>query len=150
MSAQQEWALQVAVYDRLIAQLMGQAPGGEDVEVYDHVPANPPRVHCRIDGFTVVQRAIKADKTLHGFTVHIFDRPTTQGSAARGQKTAKELQEKVIAALHGWRPIDPSLSPAGPVTGAGEIRHSDSYITPDEDGLTQHAVSRFTVYIAQS
>lgn len=139
MSAQQRWELQQAVYDRLTAQLAGDGPDGADVTVYDHVPADPSRVHARIDGFNIVQRPIKSDKTLYGFNVHVFDRPTDQSSAARGQKTVAELQEKVVTALHGWLPG---------VTGASAIRHDTSDVMPDEDGLTQHALSRFTIHIA--
>lgn len=130
MSAQQSWALQQAVYARLTAQL--------SVTVFDYVPENPDRTHCRIDGFFVAQRLVKSDKTRHIFNVHIFDRPTTGSTAGRGQKTAKQLQQSVIAALHDWKPS---------VTGAAQIRHEESSIEPDEDGLTQHAVSRFSIYI---
>lgn len=150
MSVQRRWEIQQAIYSRLTAELAGQGPGGANVTVYDHAPADPPRVHVRIDGFNVVQRPIKSDKTLLAFNVHIFDRPTTQSTSARGQKTAAELQEKVVAALHNWLPIDPSASPSAPVLGASAIRHSDSSSAPDDDGLTQHAISRFSVYIAQS
>lgn len=138
MSGQLAWELQQAVYTRLAAQLAGLGPGGADVEVFDHVPSNPPRVHCRIDGFNIVQRQIKADKTLQGFNVHIFDRPTTGTTAARGQKTTKILQERVVAALHDWTPA---------FSGAGMIQHNNSDILPDEDGLTQHGLSRFLVYL---
>ena len=141
MSAQQGWALHQAVYARLGAQLAGQGPNGTNIEVFDHVPENPARVHCRIDGFNMLQRQIKANKTRHFFIVHLFDRPTTQGGAARGQKTVKQLQQTVIAALHGWLPS---------VTGASAVRHEDSDIAPDEDGLTQHALSRFSIYIGDS
>lgn len=139
MSASYRWELQQAVYTRLVAQLAGQGPGGSDVEVYDHARPDPPRVHCRIDGFNLVQRLSKnCNKTLQGFNVHVFDRPTSGTTAARGQKTSAELQEKIIAALHDWTPA---------FAGAGLIQHDTSDIFPDEDGLTQHAISRFTVYL---
>lgn len=141
MSAQQRWELQQAVYDRLTAQLAGQGPDGADVTVYDHVPEGPSRVHARIDGFNIVQRPIKSNKTRYAFNVHVFDRPTTQSSAARGQKTVAGLQETIISALHGWLPA---------VTGASHIRHDTSDVMPDEDGLTQHALSRFTLFIGAS
>lgn len=139
MSAQQAWALQQAVFARLTAQLAGQGPGASDVTVYDSPPRDPDRIHARIDGFNIVQRSIKSDKTQHAFNVHLFDRPTSESGSARGQKTVKELQETVISALHEWLPV---------VTGASEIRHDNSGIAPDEDGLTQHAFSRFTVHIS--
>jgi len=138
MTAGQSWELQQAVYDRLSAQLIGQGPNSADVKVYDHAPANPARVHCRVDGFNVVQRSIKSNKTQHFFSVHIFDRPESESAAGRGQKTSKNLQEVVVAALHDWLPS---------VTGASEVRHEDSFIAPDEDGLTQHAASRFSIHI---
>lgn len=138
MTAQESWTLQQAVYARLVAQLAGLGPGGANVAVFDHVPRDPARVHCRIDGFNVTQRPIKADKTSHGFNVHLFDRPTDQTASARGQRTVKELQEAVVAALHNWQPA---------VTGASAVRHETSFIAPDEDGLTQHAASRFTCFI---
>lgn len=150
MSAQQRWELQQAIYARLTAQLAGQGPGGANVTVYDHVPADPPRIHVRIDGFNIVQRQIKANKTLHGFNVHVFDRPTSESGSARGQMTVAVLQEKIIAALHDWVPLNGSVSPVVAVTGASAIRHDDSFVAPDEDGLTQHAASRFQVYISQS
>lgn len=140
MSAQQGWPLQQAIYARLVAQLAGQGPGGADVPVYDHVPADPPRVHVRIDGFTADQRPIKCDSTLHAFTVHVFDRPTSESGAARGMKTVRELQQTIVAALHQWNPS---------VTGASAIRHSGSFTAPDEDGLTAHAASRFNVFVGE-
>lgn len=141
MSVQQSWSLQQAIYARLVAQLAGQGPNSSNVAVFDHVPEDPDRVHCRIDGFNAVQRLIKSDKTQHFFFVHIFDRPTSDTSAGRGQRTAKQLQQRVVAALHDWNPS---------VTGASQIQHQDSTIDPDDDGLTQHAVSRFAVHIAAS
>lgn len=138
MSAQQGWALQQAVHARLVAQLAGQGPNGSNVSVYDHAPGTADRVHCRIDGFNTVQRPLKSNKTQHFFNVHFFDRPTTEGGSARGQKTVKVLQQTAIAALHEWLPS---------VTGASEIRHVTSDIAPDEDGLTQHAISRFSIYL---
>ena len=138
MTAQEAWALQQAVYARLTAQLVGQGPGGTNVIVYDSVPDSPAQVHCRIEGFDVFQREIKANKTLHGFSVHFYDKPTTAAPGARGQKVSKQLQAVAIAALHEWLPS---------VTGASEVMHEDSFIAPDEDGLTQHAASRFSVHI---
>lgn len=138
MTAARAWATQQAIYARLTAQLASQGPDSSDVEVFDHVPSNPARVHCRIDGFNIVQLPIKCDNTKHFFSVHIFDRPESESGAGRGQKTVKELQQTVIAALHDWLPS---------VTGASEVRHIDSFIAPDEDGLTQHAASRFSVHI---
>lgn len=138
MTASQAWALQQALYTKLTTTLAGQGPGGANVAVFDHVPANPDRLHCRIDGFNTVQRLIKADKTFHAFNVHLFDRPTTEAGAARGQSTVKQLQSTVIAALHEWTPA---------VSGASAVRHEDSFIAPDDDGLTQHASSRFGIYI---
>lgn len=141
MTVAQSWAFQQALYTRLVAQLTGQGPGGADVAVYDHVPQDPARIYCRIDGFNAVQRPIKCNSTQHFFTAHLFDRPESATGAARGQKTVKQLQATIVAALHDW---DPS------VTGASEVRHEDSFIAPDDDGLTQHAASRFSVYIAPS
>lgn len=141
MSAQQQWALQQAVYARLTAQLAGQGPDSSNVTVYDHAPADPPRVHCRIDGFNTVQRLLKSNNTEHLFNVHFFDRPTSETGSARGQSTVSQLQQTAIAALHDWKPS---------VTGASEIRHIASDIADDEDGLTAHAISRFTVFIASS
>lgn len=141
MSVSVSWPLQQAIYSRLTAQLAGQGPAGSSVSVYDYVPSSPPRVHVRIDGFNANQRPIKADKTQHYFSVHVFDRPTSDSDAGRGQKTAKVLQQTIVAALHDWKPS---------VTGASEIRHVESFIAPDEDGLTQHAASRFSVHIGAS
>lgn len=138
MTAGQSWNVQQAIHARLTAQLVGQGPGASDVVVFDHVPADPARVHCRIDGFNIVQRQIKCDSTQNFFSVHVFDRPESESGAGRGQKTVKVLQQTVIAALHNWLPS---------VTGASEVRHEDSFIAPDEDGLTQHASSRFSVHI---
>lgn len=138
MSVAQAWAFQQALYTRLTAQLAAQGPGGADVTVYDHVPEAPARVHCRIDGFNMVQRRVKCDSTRHHFTVHLFDRPETENGAARGQSTVKQLQQAVVAALHQWE---------SGVTGASAVTHEASQIAPDEDGLTQHASSRFSVLI---
>lgn len=139
MSISKAWDLQQAVYARLVAQLTGQGPGGVDVPVFDHAPSDPPRMHVRIDGFNVVQRQLKANKTLHAFNVHVFDRPTDQTSIARGQKEAKQLQQTIVAALHDWQPSS--------AISASAIRHSSSDIQADEDGLTQHAISRFETFI---
>lgn len=141
MSTQQSWSLQQAIYSRLAAQLAGKGPDGADVPVYDHVPASPPRLHARIDGFGTYQRPIKCDSTRHSFTVHVFDRPTIETGAARGQKTTKLLQQVIVSALHRWEPG---------VVGASAIRHDESYVAPDEDGLTQHGYSRFTLLISES
>lgn len=141
MSVSVSWPLQQAIYTRLVAQLAGQGPNGSDVAVYDHVPADPTRVHVRIDGFNAVQRPLKSDKTQHFFFVHVFDRPTGGDDSGRGQKTAKVLRQTIVAALHDWNPS---------VTGASKIRHEQSTIETDEDGLTQHAFSRFNVHISAS
>lgn len=141
MTVSQSWAFQQALHTRLEAQLAGQGPAGADVTVYDHVPTSPARVHCRIDGFNAVQRPWKADKTEHFFSVHVFDKPTSETATAQGQKTVKVLQQTIVAALHLW---DPS------VTGASPVKHQGSEIVPDDDALTQHALSRFSVHIGPS
>lgn len=141
MSASEGWPLQVAVHARLVAALAGLGPGGADVPVYDHVPEDPLRVHCRIDGLTIAARPIKGAHTRHGFSVHVFDRPTAQAAVTRGLKSARAVEAAVIAALDGW---DPS------VTGASPIQFESSTGGEADGALSQARVSRFSVFIGGS
>ncbi|MEO0623138.1 MAG: hypothetical protein AAF183_13005 [Pseudomonadota bacterium] len=138
MTASQAWPLQQALYARLSVLLAGRAPDGSDVPVYDHAPQNPPQVHARLDGSNIVPGQVKSRKARHFFTVHVFDRPTSEGSVTRGQRVVKELQSTIVGGLEGWTPA---------VTGASAVQHENSDIAPDQDGLTQHADSRFSIYI---
>lgn len=140
MSISRQWELQQAIHAQLTAELAGEGPGATDVDVFDHVPREPDRLHVRIDGFGASRRLIKGDKTLHEFLVHVFDKPTTEASSGRGQKTVRQLQAVIVAALDDWVPA---------VTGATAIRHLGSDAVPDQDGLTAHAVSRFQIYMSE-
>lgn len=141
MTVSQSWAFQQALYARLAAQLAGQGPGGTDVAVFDHVPEDPARLHVRIDADNIVQRPIKCDKTQHFFSVATFDKPTDESGAGRGMKTAKLLQQTIVAALHGWSPG---------VTGASKVRHEATNPVGEPNGLTSGFTSRFYVHIAPS
>lgn len=136
MSIARAWELQVAIKARLDALLATAGPGGAAVAVVDSPPADPDRLHVRIDGSTVNPRPPKCDSTRHFWTVHVFERPSGGGTAARGQKTVKQLQALIVQGLRGWVPA---------VTGATAARHDSSEIVPADDGLTQHALSRFSI-----
>jgi hypothetical protein len=137
MAVRHEWLLQQAVYQVLTAALVGQAIDGDDVPVFDHVPADPPRLHLRIDGFGVVPGdASNDDRARHEFRVHIFDENTGDQTGG-GNKEVMRLQAIVVAALEDWPPI----------TGATGIMHLSSNSAADDSPQTRHRFSRFSTQI---
>ena len=138
MSVSQGWSLQQAVVGRLESQLAGQGPGGADVAVYSYAPSSHARVFARIEGFNIVQRGVKADKTRHFFSVTIYDKPTTEGAGSRGNATAKQVLQKAVAALHRWKPG---------FSGATAIRHVGSGPVDPGDPLAAAEGARFSVFL---
>lgn len=137
MTIAQRWSLQQAVYARLVAQLSEQGVDGADVPVFDHVPAKPPRLHVRIDGFSIVPGSTSNNRRArHDFSVHVFD-DNTGADTGTGMAEVARLQPLVVAALEDWPPL----------VGATGIRHISSNSAADEDPLTQHVVSRFSTHI---
>lgn len=137
MTVAQRWPLQTAVYARLVAQLAGEGIEGTDVPVFDHVPANPPRLHVRIDGFSIIPgSASNGRRARHDFSVHVFDDNTGTETGA-GMEEVARLQPIVVAALEDWSPL----------VGATGITHISSNSAEDSDPMTQHAVSRFSTHI---
>lgn len=137
MTVQQQWPLQQAIYERLTQSLAGKGLSGADVPVFDHVPASPPRLHVRIDGFGVIPGSTNNGKrSRHDFSVHIFD-DNTGGETGAGTAEVKRLQALIVTALDDWSPFE----------GATAIRHIQTNSAPDEDPLTEHGVSRFSTNI---
>lgn len=131
------WALQQAVFARLVDQLSAAGDGGEAVKVFDHPPRKPPRYHCRIDTANVSALDTKAGGLArHGLIIHVFDRGALEG-AGRGQKEVKRLIALVDQALAGWAPLSDGAS----------LRFVSSSVDLDSDGLTHHAWARFEIIL---
>ncbi|MEL6980671.1 MAG: hypothetical protein AAGM38_18680 [Pseudomonadota bacterium] len=127
--------LQAAVYSRLATALATAGVGGVAVPIFDHIAQDPPRLHVRLDGFSVDPMELRGATRIatHSFTAHVFDRPGEAGP--RGQSESKRLLGLIEAALQDWRP----LSGGGPLTLFG------AFVEPDPDGVTIHAAATFTV-----
>lgn len=137
MTIHHQWPLQQAVWARLEQALVGQGIGGVDVEVFDHVPADPDRLHARIDGFQLVPHDTKAGRrALHEFNVHVFDDNTGQNTGL-GTKEVARLQSLVVASLEEWSPLP----------GATGIKHISSNSAADNEPLSLHRISRFSTSI---
>lgn len=137
MTVSQRWPLQQAVWARLSAELAGQGVDGTDVPVFDHVPASPPRLHVRIDGFGVVPGPTNnGRRARHDFIVHVFDENSGPETGSGTAEIAR-LQPIIVAALEDWAPLN----------GATGIKHISTNSAPDEDPLTQHGISRFSTQI---
>ena len=138
MTVSRQWDLQQAVYARLTAALASAGRDGAGVPVYDHVRVEAPLLFVRIDGFSVDEVGAKAcDQSRHRFTVHVFHRPEGQSAHAVGSKETKRIQSLIYEALHRWRPF----------AGGHAVYHQSSSVDPDQDGLTRHGISRFSVQI---
>lgn len=132
MTVASMWTLQQAVYTAVAAAV-------PTLTVLDHVAVDPPRLHVRIDGFTMTAANPKNCETVdHRFLVHVFDSPADGDRTAYGQKTVKQTLSTIHAALHRV-----SLG----VTGAWRPEHEDTFIDTDEDGSTIHGVARYVVTI---
>ncbi len=138
MTVPRAWPLQQAVYARLVDVLATAGPGGGPVPVHDHARHDAPRVFVRLGAGQVVEDGAKnAGRARHVVRVHAFIRPEGDADHGVGQREAKTLQALIHAALHGWRPF----------AGDAAMRHRDSEISADEDGLTRHALSTFTIHL---
>ena len=137
MTVRHQWPLQQAVYRKLVEVLSGQGIDGADIPIFDHVPNDPPRLHLRIDGFSVLpSETANGDRAFHQFSVHIFDDNTGENTGAGTAEIAR-LQSVVVGALTDWTPID----------GATGLRHHSSYSAADENPLVQHGISKFSTFI---
>lgn len=135
MTQAHSWPLQQAVVARLTAALATAAPGGGGISVFDHPPADPDRVHVRLDGFYVIAASLKAGgRASHVFRANIFDRPG-RGGRGRGQRVAREILSSVVSALDGWSPI----------AGQPAILFERSSVELEGDDRTHRAIAEFTV-----
>ena len=146
MSVARAWELQTAVYAALSAALATAGEGGAAVPVFDHVATDAElggaRLHVRLDAFAITPIAGKTagrsagDFAEHSFMAHVFDRATGD-EGGRGQREVKRVSALVAGALAGLRPAadDPAI-----------LLRSSSFTTED-DGATEHAVSRFSILL---
>ncbi|MEL6316137.1 MAG: hypothetical protein AAFR16_00715, partial [Pseudomonadota bacterium] len=140
MTLARQTALQAAIYNRLAAELSTAAPSGAAVPVFDHVPQSPPRLHVRIDGFTVVAVPVKFGATQHArhsVDVHVFDRPLDAGG--RGQFEAKRVLGLAHTALDGWPPFS-----------GNALTFDDSFVDLDADGATFHARATYSIILGDT
>lgn len=104
---------------------------------YDHPPADPiPAEFVRLDGFEASTQHFKTEEQArHAFEVHHFDRPVGAGATRNRRIRSKTVLAAIHAALMASRP-------------QGErLRHEYMTVSTDEDGVTAHGVSRYTVVI---
>lgn len=128
MTVAQDWPLQQAVY----ATVTDAVP---DIEVFDHVPTDPPEEFIRLDGFHLDDESMKnGERARHSFMVHHFLRPTLDGSK-RGMARGKQTIATVHAALMATQPL------------GGRIDHETMDATTDPDGATAHVWSRYSVIL---
>lgn len=141
MTVARSWDLQKALFARLTEALAGKGRGGSDVPVFDHAPHAPPPLYVRIDGGHIADESLKnCPRAGHRLDIHVFDRPAGQATQGRGQRAVKELQAVIYTALHDWRPFP----------GQGAIRHDETSIDADEDGVTQHGFSYFRIKLGDA
>lgn len=127
MTVAKSWELQQAIYTTVVA-----ATG---LQVFDHIPTDPPEEFMRLDGFNLADESPKnAERGRHSFIVHHFLRPTAT-VAQRGMKRGKEKIAAAHAALM-------ASSPAG-----GRLDHETMDAAPDLDGATAHVWSRYSVIL---
>ncbi|MEP4195980.1 MAG: hypothetical protein ABJL99_10135 [Aliishimia sp.] len=137
MSIDQRWPLQQAVFARLSERLVSEGLNGEDVPVFDHVPSHAPRLHVRIDGFSIVPGTTgKGRRDKHQFLAHVFD-DNTGDMTGVGTGEIARLQTIVVGALEDWSPLN----------GATGITHIRTNSAQYEDPLSQHGISRFSTMI---
>lgn len=105
--------------------------------VYDHPPAAPiPDEYVRLDGFEVAGFEFKAEQQgRHAFEVHHFDRPVGAGATRNRRIRSKTVLAAIHAALMATKPQ------------GGNLHHEYMMVSTDEDGVTAHGVSRYTVVI---
>lgn len=110
-------AIQAPLVTLARAALVGQAPGGGDVPIFDHVPEDADRMHVRFEGEQAVRYPMKGVRLAYNFAFHVFDHGRRGGDIARGLSEVKRLAVLIAAALDGQ-------TPSG-VTGAGPVRIAD-------------------------
>jgi Protein of unknown function (DUF3168) len=145
MSVDSQWALQQAVYQALVGDLVLQAWLGTPPRVYDQVPgdaAYPYVVIGEISG-----RPFDS-KTSQGMsltlTLHVWDgADQASGAAAPGYRGAGRLRQIMarLLALLDRAALD--------VVGHAlvQLRFERSESLPDADGLLRHGQQRFTALI---
>lgn len=134
-------SLQVAIYDRLTAELAVAGFGGAAVPVYDHPPADPhdrAAMHARIEAFNILPVDTKnTHPARHRFTVRIFDGDGSGGAAVRGQMEIKRVAGLAVVALQDWQPF----------AGGNAVRHLGTSIPSSDTGSGFESSSRFEVHL---
>jgi len=132
MTVSKAVALQAAIYGTV-------SVGADDfgIPTYDHPPAAPvPAEYVRIDGFEVSDLSFKSnEQARHAFEVHHFDRPVGAGETRNRRIRSKEVLAVIHAALMATKPE------------GGNLHHEYMAVSTDEDGVTAHGVSRYTVVL---
>lgn len=118
--------LQAAVYQAVSAAV---AP----IEVFDHVPTNPPGEFIRLEGFEVFDENFKnGEIARHSFEVHHFLRPGAE-KAFLGKKRTWEI----LALAHA------AVMAADLLGTTAQLEYSDA--DSDADGVSMHGRARYTV-----
>lgn len=77
---------------------------GEALEIFDHVPSDPPAEYIRIDGPTGFDRSFKDNERLeHSVQISVFRQPVAGTTIARGNKRPHEIMTIVHDALKDLR-----------------------------------------------
>lgn len=129
MAISDAWPLQQAVYAAVTS-----AVSGEGITVVDHVLQNPPMEHIRIDAMEMADASPKnAEKGRHSFMISYFLRPTGDATTYVGMQRVWFVLNLIHNAVknvtvNGTKP---------------QQRYMEA--VPDEDGLTQHGLIRYTI-----
>ena len=131
MTVAKSVALRADVYT-----VVSAAVSGFSIPVYNRPPSDPPVEFIRMDGFEVQDAEFKVEEQgQHSFEIHHFDRPV-------GVSTTRDCiirTETVLAAVHAALRADK-------IQGA-RVHHVYKTVDTDEDGITSHGVSRYTLLI---
>lgn len=123
--------LQQAVFTAVSTAVAGWA-----IPVYDHAPTNPPAEYIRLDGFAVSDISPKnGEIARHAFEFHHFLRPVSEAAQSLGQLRTKTVLAAVHAAVMGATLV------------GTRANHELLDIDRDEDGVTAHGRSRYTIIL---
>ena len=131
MSVIDAWPFQQAIYSAVAA-----AVAAEGLEVFDHIPTNPPAEYIRLEGFDIANASSKdTERGRHSVMIRVISRPVAGATSTSGQSRIHALCDLVHAAVKDL------------THGRGRMNFEYKNVESGEDGATDSGVLRYTITI---
>lgn len=131
MTVSDAWPLQQTVYSAVAG-----AMAAEGVEVFDHVPTNPPAEYVRLEGSNIDDTSWKdTERGRHSVVISAFTRPVGTAVSSVGQSRVKALCGLIHDAVKDLR------------HGKGRMQFEFMNVESDNDGVTSMGMLRYTIIL---